>query len=193
MINEKIWNDGFTSAEYLANMDVYQKEMNQRVNDLRITSSEFQRLREIHGVRKMIVLTEAGNMDSLMNLPIIIKIVEASSDFSLRIFERSKHEELTKFFAQNDIHRIPLCWVMDEDFSSRGHWMERPKNANKLIEGWENEHPEFLLIQNDTKLTEEEKRERLKPLSDQLLDEMWNWYDTEFQSDTLKEIYNILK
>ena len=192
MITEKIWNIGMTSEEYVSQMNTFQKEMLRRINDLRITSAEFDRVRNIDQGRKLLVLTESWCKDSLMNLPIILKIAEASEKIELRIFDRTKNEALTTFFKSEGLSNIPICWIMNEDFSKRGHWVERPKKAYRLIEEWKLDHPELRAIDNDSSLTAEEKTEKKQPILDKLLDEMWNWYDTELQSETVKEIYKIL-
>ena len=193
MITEEVWNQGLLLQEYIGRMEIYQKEMQQRVNDLRITSAEFQKLKEFNQVRKILVLTEDGCRDSLMNLPIISKIVEASPHIEMRIFIRSEHPELTLFFSQNGYNKIPLCWIMKADFSFCGAWVERPQSAYRMIEAWKNDHPDYLRIQNDITLSDEQKKISIKPLSDQLLDEMWNWYDTGLQSDTSREIQSVMK
>lgn len=192
MITEEIWNSGLSLKEYIGQMDTLQKEMQQRVNDLRITSAEFQKLREINQVRKILVLTEAWCKDSLMNLPIIAKIVEASPYTEMKIFIRHENPELTQFFSQHGYNNIPLCWVMKADFSFCGAWVERPQSAYRMLEAWKNNHPDYSEILNDNTLSDEQKKIKIKPLLDLLLDEMWNWYDTGLQSDTSREFQNIL-
>jgi hypothetical protein len=192
MITKEIWNSGLSLKEYIGQMDTLQKEMQQRVNDLRITSAEFQKLREINQVRKILVLTEAWCKDSLMNLPIIAKIVEASPYTEMKIFIRHENPELTQFFSQHGYNNIPLCWVMKADFSFCGAWVERPQSAYRMLEAWKNNHPDYSEILNDNTLSDEQKKIKIKPLLDLLLDEMWNWYDTGLQSDTSREFQNIL-
>jgi len=192
MITEQIWNNGMTSDEYVSQMDTNQKEMQQQINDLRITSAEFDRVKKIDQERKLLVLTEPWCKDSLMNLPIIIKIAEASEKIKLRIFNRANNAALASYFASEGLVNIPICWVMNEDFSKRGHWVERPKKAYRMIDEWILENPELEKIQNDLTLTEAEKTEKKSHYKDKLLDEMWNWYDTNLQSETIKEIYQLL-
>ncbi|MBE0686305.1 MAG: thioredoxin family protein [Anaerolineaceae bacterium] len=192
MITEEVWNRGLSLQEYIGRMEILQKEMQQRVNDLRITSAEFQKLKEFNQDRKILVVTEAWCKDCLMNLPIIAKMVEASPNVELKIFIRHENPELTLFFSQNGYNNIPLCWVMKKDFSFCGAWVERPQKAHFMLEKWKNDHPEYVEIQNDNTLSDEHKKLKIKPLSDLLLDEMWNWYDTELQSDTSREIQKIL-
>jgi len=127
-----------------------------------------------------------------MNLPIIAKIVEASPKIEMKIFIRHENPELTQFFSQNGYNNIPLCWIMKADFSFCGAWMERPRSAYRMLEAWKNKHPDYLKIQNDNTLSDEQRKLKLKPLADLLLDDMWNWYDTGLQSDTSREIQTIL-
>lgn len=186
------WEKGVNHEEYIENMDVFKKEMQQRVNDVRITSAEFERFRNIQTARKLLVFTEARCKDSLMNLPIMIKISEASSFLELRILERTKNLELWEFFSTKGLKNIPICWIMDEDFQYKGYWIERPQKAHRKIDDWKKRNPTYQLIQEDITLTEEERTQKLSPLSEKLLDEIWNWYDTDLQSETVKEIYQIL-
>lgn len=192
MITEEIWNRGLSLQEYIGRMAFLQKEMQQRVNNLRITSAEFQKLKEFNQVRKILVLTEAWCKDSLMNLPIFAKIVEASPHVEMKIFIRPENPELTQFFSQKGYTNIPLCWVMNADFSFCGAWVERPQSAYRMLAAWKNAHPDYTKIQNDKALSDEQRKTKIQPLSDLLLDEMWNWYDTGLQSDTSREIQTIL-
>lgn len=192
MITEKIWQTGLSLEEYINKMDIFKKEMEQRVKEIYITSSEFQRFKNFQDERKILVLTDTKCKDSLMNLPIVAKIVEAAPNITLKIFLRNEHFALWDFFKNQGIENIPIFWVMKSDYSFCGVWVERPKSAYKLIDQWMNEHPEYVSIKNDDSLSDKEKEEKNKPLSDQLLDEMWNWYDTGLQSETIKEFFSIL-
>jgi hypothetical protein len=192
MITEQLWNDGLSLTDYINKMKVYQKEMIQRVDNIRITSAEFQRLKSMDIIRKLLILVEPSCKDCLMNLPIIAKIVEAVPGLSMKIFIRSENPELTNFFLNEGIENIPVCWVMKEDFSSCGHWIEQPQSANRKINEWKSENPLYQSIKNDQTISEEDRAIRLKPWSEKLVDEMWNWYDTSLQSDTVREIQLLL-
>ena len=73
MIDSNMWNKGYTVTEYAESMECYQKEMTERLRDLRITQSECQKLKAIISVRKILVLTQSSCIDSLMNLPVLTK------------------------------------------------------------------------------------------------------------------------
>ena len=192
MISEELWKKGYHLSDYLKVMEFNQKEMAHRVEDIRITSAEFQKLREFTQKRHFLVLAESWCKDCLMNIPIIAKIAEACVDVSLRIFPRSEFPELTNYFSQLGYSKVPLCWIVDESFNYCGHWMERPKSANRLIEKWHLENPELKELINNQLLSPEEKDKKIKPFSDMLLDDMWNWYDTRLQSETVDEFLSIL-
>jgi hypothetical protein len=192
MITNEIWNKGLTLQEYIARMEVFQKQMQQRVNEIRITSAEFQKLKAFDQVRKILVVTEAWCIDSLMNVPIIAKIVEASPNLEMKMMIRSEYPALRQYFSEQGYNKIPLCWVMKADFSFCGAWLERPQAAYRKLDDWKQNHPDFVKIHTDATLSKEEKTIKLQPLMDKLLDEMWNWYDTELQVDTSREIQTIL-
>ena len=183
---------GLTLQEYIGRMEVFQKQMQQRVNEIRITSAEFQKLKAFDQIRKILVVTEAWCLDSLMNVPIIAKIVEASPNIEMKLIIRSEYPELTQYFSEQGYLNIPLCWVMNADFSFCGAWVERPQTAYRKLDEWKKNHPDFVKIHTDVTLSKEEKKGKLKPLTDLLVDEMWNWYDTELQADTSREIQTIL-
>jgi hypothetical protein len=192
MVTEEIWDRGLTLAEYIRQMDTFQSEMQHRVNDIRVTSAEFQKLKAFNPGRKILVVTEAWCIDSLMNVPIIAKIVEASPNIEMKLIFRSEYPELIQYFSEQGYNKIPLCWVMKKDLSFCGAWVERPQSAYRMLDEWKKGNPDFLKIHNDSTLSKEEKKIKLKPLRDQLLDEMWNWYDTELQADTSREFQTIL-
>ncbi len=108
MITNEIWNKGLTLQEYIGRMDIFQKEMQQRVNDIRITSAEFQKLKDFNPVRKMLVITEAWCMDSLMNVPVIAKIVEASPNITMKIIFRHEHSGIVSIFFRTGVRQYSL-------------------------------------------------------------------------------------
>ncbi len=192
MINQRVWEQGVSLEEYVNQMNVFQTQMRQRIKNIYITSAEFDRFKKIDEPIKILVMAEENCKDSLMNIPIIAKISEASPKIELRIFDRSKFPELWEDFRAQGFVNIPICWMMKEDFTRVGVWVERPKKAYRMIEDWKRENPEFEGIKQDGSLSDDEKQLKLKPYMDQLLDEMWNWYDTELQSETVKELFDQL-
>ena len=192
MIDSRLWESGYTLEAYVNHITHYKKEMQERLKDLRITPSECQKLKLFSPRRNILVLTESWCPDSLMNLPVLAKIVECAPSLTLRIFLRDENPQLGEFFINQGITRIPVFWLMDEEFTPLGYWMERPKNAYKKVAGWKQENPELEQLKQDQTLDEDTRRMKLKGVVARYVDEMWNWYDTGLQSDTLTEIAEIL-
>jgi len=187
-----LWEQGLDLKEYLEKIEKFKKEMKNRLRDVWITPSECQRLRDFHKIRKIFVLSEPGCRDCLMNIPILVKLVECAPNLEYKIFIRSQFPDFTAFLTSANMNRTPLFYIMDEQFTFVNHWKERPKAAQKFINLWEKSHPDYeklKISQPENGTTEFDKLEEIKA---QLTDEMWNWYDTGLQSETVKEVLAIL-
>lgn len=183
-----LWEKGFDIQQYVDHMNKYQKEMKNRLRDVRITQSECQRLRSYMKVRKIFVLSDPGCTDCLMNIPILIKMVDCSPNLEFRIFDRNLFPEFKSYLFSLNLNKVPVFYIMDEDFSPIDTWMERPKTAEKLIIKWKKEHPDYDVLKNSGLMDDDPKALIFKNLKSVYLDEMWNWYDTNLQSETIKEV-----
>ncbi len=192
MINQAVWDAGVSIETYINQSDHFQKELKERVRDVRLTPYEKEQLKGFEMPVRVAVLTETWCGDSLMNIPILAKIEEVCSNIMVRVFPRDQFEELNIFFIEQGFDKIPLFWFMDTKFNRIGAWMERPAAANRPIKMWMAANPEFAEIKEDPDLNEEERKEKIKPLKAEFIDEAWNWYDTGLQSETIKEIFIIL-
>ncbi len=192
MINQTVWDAGVSIETYVQDSVEFQKELTERVRDVRLTPYEKEQLKGFVTPVKIAVLTESWCGDSLMNVPILAKIEEVCPAIEVRVFPRHQFEVLSQYFAEQGYGHIPVFWFMDADFHQLGVWMERPQAARRPIKQWMNAHPEFAQTMQDPNLSEEERKEKLKPLKAAFIDEAWNWYDTALQSETIKEIFVIL-
>lgn len=192
MINQAVWDAGFSIETYINQSEHFKKELKERVRDVRLTPYEKEQLKGFKAPVKIAVMTESWCGDSLMNVPILAKIEEVSQNIQVRVFPRHQFETLNRFFIEQGYDRIPVFWFMDADLNKLGAWMERPAAANRPIKMWMAENPEFAEILGDANLNEEERRVKIKPLKDEFIDEVWNWYDTGLQSETIKEVFMIL-
>lgn len=193
MINAENWMRGLTIGDYVNQMDVYQKELKTRLRDTRITPSECQRVRSLPGELRVAVLTEAWCLDSLMNLPLLVKMADCSDQIEIRIFIRSQFAQLQGDAGQSGYDKIPLFIFMDHAYQIKGYWMERPFAANRMIAEWKDNHPQFSLLSDAARENPEIDQPEFGKLKHQLMDEMWNWYDTSLQSETIKEILAVLQ
>jgi hypothetical protein len=192
MFNQSVWEEGFSIQAYINQSEYFQKELRERVRDVRLTPYEKEQLRDFDSPVKIAVLTESWCGDSLMNLPILAKIEEVCLRIEVRVFPRDQFSAINQFFIEQGYDKIPLFWFMDGDFNKIGTWMERPAAANRPIKQWMAANPDYAVIMGDLNLTEEERKAKIKPLKDEFIDEAWNWYDTGLQSETIKEIFMVL-
>jgi hypothetical protein len=193
MVDAWFWEKGYTIAQYVDRMRHYQKEMQERLRDLRITPSECQKLKIFTSPRKILILTESWCADSLMNIPVVVKMAECAPNLEIKVYIRSENPDLVDYFHGKQVEKIPVFWIMDGDYEMVGYWSERPKAAYKMVARWKQENPEFDRIRLDEKLEPTERFRQFAPYKAKYVDEMWNWYDTGLQSDTINEVFTILQ
>ncbi len=192
MVDEKLWQQGLSIGDYVKGMDKFQKEMRIRLRDTRITPSECQRMHAFEKLRKILVLTESWCPDSLMNLPLLIKMADCTPNLDIRIFHRSQFPDLNDEMLSQGYDKIPLFIIMDEELKLIGYWMERPRSANRRIAGWLERNPRFVEAKAQLRMNPDMDRSEFIGLQEQFINEMWNWYDTELQSDTVKEVLAVM-
>ena len=139
-----------------------------------------------------LVLTEDWCGDSVMNLPILARIVEAAPGMDLNIWMRSQSPQLNEYYQARGITHIPFLTLLDANWSEIGTWVERPQPAHERIREWMAAHPEIAAIREATDLAPEEKRLRLRQVTAGLLAEMDGWYADGLQQATVNEIKTLL-
>ncbi|HEV2674212.1 MAG TPA: thioredoxin family protein [Aliidongia sp.] len=100
------------------------------------------------GAGRILVLTEAYCIDSVLNLPLIGRLTEASPLANLRIVSRDAHAALAALFpGRGGVSRLPTVIFLDEPRHVVGHWSERSKRDHEWMAGFlaQNPMPEFVL------------------------------------------------
>jgi hypothetical protein len=161
-MNPESWQTGRELGSYVESMEFNQNAMRRRLVEVRLTNRDQQRLGRLEGPVHVLVMTEDWCSDSLMNLPIVARIVEATPGMDLRIFKRSEAAELNEFYIRQGITRIPVVTFLDGDFQEMGTWMERSQAAHSKIEEWAATHPEGLESPGNLELSVEERRQLLE-------------------------------
>ncbi len=77
--------------------------------------------------------------DSVRNLPVMVKLVEALPDSELRVIRRDLNLDLMERYALNGKKKIPTVVFFDENFKELAVWIEKPTNALELQEKFKNE------------------------------------------------------
>jgi hypothetical protein len=193
VISQAEWQRGLTLEELIPRMDVNQEAMRRRRTMVRLTGAERERLSRLHSARNILVLTEEWCSDCLMNLPILTAIAAAAPMIDLKLFIRKDWPDLRTYFNSRDIYSLPTVQIMDENFLPLAVWIERPQAAHQRLAQWKLEHPEVERTRRRADLTSEQKREMLNEFSSRLLVEMEGWYDEELQSETVREVTELLE
>lgn len=193
LMNPIRWHKGLTLDQFVAGMRTLQEDTIERLSRIRLSAEDKKTFSKLNFPIKIMVLTEDWCGDSLMNLPILAKIVESCPGMEMRIFRSTENPDFRAYYQDIGIRAIPIFSFFDVSFNEIGTWVERPQLAHQLMEVWTSAHPQFEQIRKSTLLTKEERKEQLRPLFKQLADDMISWYDKQgAQQATVKEIRQIL-
>lgn len=78
------------------------------------------------GSSRILVLTEDFCIDSVLNLPLIARLAEASPNAHLSIVRRDGHQALAlEFPGRDNVSRVPTVVFISSQGEVQGHWSER--------------------------------------------------------------------
>jgi len=128
------WKDGYTWNEYLENeveehedlwKGLYRRhETPRRAHD---------RIAEIGGEWRLLVLTEDWCGDASNIVPVIARFAEAAPNVELRLVKRDENLELMDEFLTNGGRAIPMVVILGADFGLAGHWGPRPRELQEFV------------------------------------------------------------
>ena len=186
------WQAGLTLAEFVERMTTYQDKMRRRLLEVALTDADCAELARLNQPLHALVMTEDWCPDSLMNVPILARVVEAAPEMDMRIFLRSRSPDLETYYRARDVRCIPVFTFLDATFDEIGTWLERPQAAHRRLDAWKAGHPEFDPIHRDPTLTRREHGARRRALLQSLPLEMEGWYAEGLQAETVKELKALL-
>jgi hypothetical protein len=186
------WQAGLALAEFVERMATYQDKMRRRLRVVALSEADCAELARLNQPVHALVMTEDWCPDSLMNVPILARVVEAASEMDMRIFVRSASPDLEAYYQARSIRCIPVFTFLDADFNEIGTWLERPQAAHERLHGWKAAHPEFDPAHQDPTLSPQERRTRRRALMQGLPLEMEGWYAEGLQAETVKELKALL-
>lgn len=186
------WARGLTLDQFVDGMTRKAEDMRRRLAEVTLTPAEKRMLAGAHGAAHVLVMTEDWCGDSLMNVPILVRIVETIPGMDLRIFIRHEWEDLRLSYEERNVRTIPVFTFFDEGFNEIGTWVERPQAAHQWRKEWLARHPERDAIQCDPTLSEEERQSRLREISRAYQAEMEEQYRLDLQSATVCELAILL-
>lgn len=177
---------------FIETMSQHQKAMRERYGRICLLPEECAQFTRLEKPIRIAVMTEEWCPDCLMNLPILARIAEAAPRMELRIFIRRDWPDLRTYYTGLNIVSIPVATLMDENYRVLSHWVERPQAAHERLNAWKAAHPEIEEIRRRFDLSSDQKRAMLKEINDRLLVEMESWYDGGLQSETIREVGELL-
>ena len=182
------WRTGLTLSEFITEMSHNQVAMRRRLTEVKLAPDDRHYFNQISQTIHVSVVTEDWCGDSLMNLPILARIVEAAPQMDLRIFVRSETAELTDHFAELGITQIPIVTFLDLNFKEIGTWVERSQAAHGRLEEWIAGHPDVMEALSDPGLSMEEQHRLFEEQFSDFMVDMEVWYTEELQQATVDEI-----
>lgn len=193
-IDQALWQTGLSLKAFIGQIEAPHDRhaLQIRLATVALAPHQKERYASISQPIRVAVLTEGWCGDSLMVLPIVVRLVEALSHAELRIFVRSQEPELTAAYAARDVVNIPTVSFFDEHFHELGTWVERSQAAHRRVAAWKAEHAEFGELISNEQLDPAERHERLQPFLKLLRAEMAWWYSDYLQQATLEEFDAIL-
>ncbi len=191
-IDASTWQSGLTMPAFIDSMGQHKKAMQARYKRICLLPEECEEFTRLEKQIQMVVMTEEWCPDCLMNLPVLARIADAAPKMELRIFIRKDWPQLRAYYTSLGIHSIPVATLLDEEFSVLAHWVERPQAAHQRLNDWKAAHPEIEEVRMRFDLSAEQKRALLKEINDRLLVEMESWYDGGLQSETIREVGELL-
>jgi hypothetical protein len=187
------WQSGLSLDKFVAAMKTYHPEMARRLREVTLAQANREFFAKLDAPIHVLVMTEDWCGDSLMNLPILARIVEASSRMDLQIFVRAESPELKEYYAAQGIKAIPVFTFLDAAFDEEiGTWVERPQAAHARLHEWLAAHSEIDELRRDTTLSDAERRQLPRAKLGAMVIEMETWYADEWQQETVNEIKALL-
>jgi thiol-disulfide isomerase/thioredoxin len=193
-IDSVLWQTGLSLEQFVSQIESPSDRQALQIRLATVALAPYQKERYASTSQPIwiVVLTEGWCGDSLMVLPIVVRLAEALPNAELRIFVRSQAPELSQAYAARGVVNIPTVSFFDEHFHELGTWVERSKAAHRQVAAWKDEHPEFGELISNEQLDPAERRARLQPFLQLLRAEMAWWYSDHLQQATLEEFDQIL-
>lgn len=170
---KEYWGNAHTWDEYLRDAVREHRALWEGVyKTARPAEGAVERLREIGGNWKMLVLSADWCGDASNTVPMLARFSEATPQLEIRILERDKNPELMDRYLTNGARSIPLAILLDDAFRPVAHWGPRPRELQ-----------EWVL---------KEKRTTARP-AEEIYHDVRSWYARDRGKTALAELLYLLK
>ncbi|CAN5873329.1 hypothetical protein BH10CHL1_BH10CHL1_36320 [soil metagenome] len=190
------FTSSLTFREFLEKSPTIAPLLRGRYQEVRIPLAEQTFLLTYPDILNFIVLVNEESPDTLVVLPILVRMAAASPHFWLGILRDSDDLSMLNAlideidFAEDlgDLD-LPLLLVFDEEWNFQGQWGPHPHEAERYLEEWFENHPEYAkLAEDETPLAQK----TYATLLNQLTHEMRTWYNSDLNQACFLELRELL-
>ena len=190
------FTSSLTLQEFLELSPAVAPFLKQRCQEIRLPLADQTFFVSYPDVLNFIVLVNEESPDTWVVLPILARIARSSPRFTMRLLRDSDNLaqvaalvdelDLTTNLAEID---LPLLLIFDEDWNFQGQWGPHPQEAERYLEEWFEDHPEYeTLAEADTPYDQE----NYAALLEELTQEMRVWYNTDLNQACAQEVHELL-
>ena len=138
---EQAYRGGLTFEAYRARMRVHLHAFNDLYERLAFVREHAAGKAPL-GACRILILTEDYCIDSVLNVPLIAHLAEATPDAELRIASRDMYAGLARCFpGRGDMSRLPTVIFLRRSMQVLGYWSERSKSDHAWMATFQARHP----------------------------------------------------
>lgn len=188
---------GLYLDEFVTQMESSQEFFQRHCLEIRLPVDKQLLLSTFPDAFQLVFLASPDDPDTLMVLPIVDAMTKASPRLTLRIFSDQGDASLLVALVDDDELLsepldeldLPLLFAFDQEWNLLGHWGPRPAEADRFLDQWMADHPEYEALE----ATEDDAdADRFQELVDQLLVEMRLAYNSGINSQCAVELTDFL-
>ncbi len=138
---ERIYQNGLSFAEYYQNVSTHAGAFREHYERLGFVPRE-EKTKSPVGTARILVLTEDYCIDSVLNVPLIARLVEASPGSELRLAKRNHHlDTASRFPGRGGVSRLPTVILLGQSGGILGFWSERSKKDHQWMADFSSRDP----------------------------------------------------
>ena len=183
---------GFTFSEFIQHFSGDRALLRSRVGEVRVPPAIQEAIVTYPDILNLLLLVNEDAPETIIILPIIVRLAQLSSRVVLRILRDTDDLTLLAGAVEDlDLEEIdlPLLLIFDEEWSWQAQWGPQPAAAEAYLESWLETHNEFEALAEDETVAGQITYARLSHL---LLHEMRVWYNSGLNQACIQEIYELL-
>jgi hypothetical protein len=187
---------GPTFREFLANAPALAPMLQTRAHEIRIPWDTQDFLINYPDVLHWVIVLSEETPETVVVVPILVRIAQLSSRFTLQIMRDSEAQNLlgglaTELELNGDLSEVdlPLLLIFDEEWEFQSQWGPHPEAAERYLDEWFGRHPEYETLAESEALADQET---YNALLDKLTHEMRVWYNSGLNKACIREIHTLL-